>query len=618
MPSTESKYSKILFKPGFHKESTKYGEEGNWYDGDHVRFRTGRPENIRGWNKLYDTALKGIARDLLAWSNNNTQKLIGVGTNERLSVLYNGYNYDVTPITSIVSAVGSFSTSAGSSLIAVSITNNGVSVNDWIYFTSASINGFGTSHDFAASSFGGPTFQVVSTSGLNVFYISVLNGATSTESNMGTASVNFLLPTQQTVNIQGTGYGAGPYNAGVSTTGGRAWSRAASTSNIVFLANQWSLDNWGEDLIAVRRGGPLIHWQANASTVPVRASVVAGSPSEINYVVVSPNDRHVIALGTNEYGTGTFSPMLVRWSDQNDYRNWVPSVSSTSGEFRLVEGTRIVGGLRARNTIQVWTDKALYSMQFVGSPYTFNITQLGSQCGLVGPHAAITVDSGTYWMSDNNFYVFNGRVQRLDCSIRRDIFDNFNHSQADKVYAGSNDEFNEIIWLIPGNNSQEPSRYVIYNVLEQHWVYGSTFYTTFEDADVFDNTITTGISPTDNRSYIFNNEPVSVYTGDGEPIHSYLESAEFDIDDGDNIMFIDRIVPDFTLKNGTIDFYVNVRLYPAASVTTKGPYNIASDTGKLDFRARGRQASFLVSTSDSNLSWRMGNIRMAIRPDGFR
>lgn len=620
MPSSRSRFTSLNFKPGFHRESTKYSEEGKWYDGDRVRFREGKPENLRGYQKKYSTPLAGTARAIKSWANNNTEKLLSSGTEQKLYLLYNGYNYDISPIVSTVSIEagvnGNFNTSVGSGRIDVSLTNHGVSVNDWLFFTSASINGFAGATDFAASSFGGPTFQVVAKADLNHFTISVASVAASTESNMGSATLNYLPATEQTNNIQGLGYGAGVYNAGASTTGQRAWNQAATASNIIFLANQWSMDNWGEDLLAVRRGDTLFHWDADASIAPVRASVVGTAPSQINSIVVSPNDRHVLALGTNEYATSVFNPLLVRWSDQEDYSNWTPSISTTSGEFKLTEGTEIVGGIRSRNIIHAWTDKALYGIQYVGSPFIFSLAQLGSNCGLIGPHAAVAVDGVAYWMSDNNFYAFNGRVQRLDCTVRRYLYDSFNMTQKDKVYAGVNSEFHEVIWLYPSEGAMEPDSYVIYNTQENHWVFGTGVFATFEDANVFDNTITTGVLSS--ATYLIDNEPVSVFTGDGQALPSYLESAEFDIEDGDQMMFMDKVIPDFTLEHGSLQFTINTQEYPNSLPVTKGPYTIGSGTTKINFRSRGRQASIKVSTADSGVSWRWGSMRLAIQPDGGR
>jgi len=628
MPSTTSKLEKLNFKPGFHRESTQYSEEGKWFDGDRVRFREGKPENLRGYQKFIDNSFIGIARDLLAWTNNNTEKLLGFGTESKLYVVYNDFPYDVTPIVSTVSigdlgTGGSFNTAAGSPLIEVSSNNNGRAVGDFVEFSNTSINGFGTDGlDFSASSFGGPTFEVVSVQGLNNFFISVTSVATSTETDQGSGVAFFLLASGKSNPIQGLGYGAGVYNAGASATGERAWNSPAESSNIVFLGTQWSLDNFGEDLLAARAGGQLIHWDATASLTPVRASIVPTSPEQINSIVISPNDRHVIALGTEEFATSVFNPLLVRWSDQESFSNWTPSVSSTSGELQLIDGTRIIGGVRGRNAILIYTDNALYTLQYVGPPFIFRLAQVGTNCGLIGPHAAIDVGGRTFWMGDTDFYVFDGSVKKLDCTVRRFLYDDFNMTQKSKVFAGLNSEFHEVIWLYPKEGSNEPNSYVIYNYMENTWVYGSNFYTTYIDDSIFLNTVATGAVSgtvsTTNPQYLWFNEPTSVFSGDGQALSSFIESADFDMGDGDDIMFIDRIIPDYDINQGTIKFSLNVKDFPSDPTTEVGPFDITNQTRKIDMRARGRQANVRVSTSDINTSWKWGSVRIAMQPAGKR
>jgi hypothetical protein len=314
-----------------------------------------------------------------------------------------------------------------------------------------------------------------------------------------------------------------------------------------------------------------------------------------------------------------FNPLLVRWSDQEDYTNWTPSISSTSGEIKLIDGTKIVGGIRSRNVIHVWTDKSLYGMQYIGPPYIFNQSQLGANCGLIGPHAAVAVDGLAFWMSQNNFFAFNGgRVEKLDCSVRRYVFDDLNYGQSDKIYCGYNSEFNEVIWLYPSETALEPDRYVVYNTQEQHWVFGTSFYGTFEDKSIFDNTLATGATPVSASSYIWDNEPVSVYTGNGSALTSYLESADFDIETGSNIMFIDKLIPNFTINEGVVNFSMHTRMYPDGPLTEKGPYPINGSTQKVDMRARARQLNVRVSTSHLGTYWRWGSLRLAIQKDGAR
>ena len=627
MSSTISKLSKLNLKPGFHRESTQYSEEGRWFDGDRVRFREGKPENLRGYNKFIledERTLDGIGRDLITWSNNNSEKLLSVGTEKKLYIVDGSFPYDVTPIVSTVTigndcTTGSFSTVSGDSLVFVSLTNNTTSIGDYIEFTSASTNGFSQGTNFAASAFGGPVLEVVSVAGANNFAVSVKFASNATQSGPGQGTAHFLLATGSNDSIQGTGYGAGPYLAGTSLTGARAWSTPASVTNIVFSGSQWSLDTFGEDLLAVKKGFQLSHWDADASVTPERAVIIPASPAKINSIVVSPNDRHVVALGANEFSSNDFNPMLIRWADQQDFGNWTPSINSTSGELIVVDGTEIVSGIRTRNSILIWTDNALYGMQFVGPPFIFNIQQLGSNCGLIGPHASVAVDSAAFWMSDDNFYVFDGSVRKLDCTIRRHLYDNFNNTQKDKVYCATNSEFHEIVWLYPTEESSEPDAYVLFNYVENTWVYGSNFFTTYADDSVFDNTITTGRVSVSAETRIWNNEPEDIFNGDGEALTSFLESADFDLEDGGDIMFLSRIIPDITFGAGTnLNFSINLKDFPADAASEKGPYTLNSSTKKVDLRARGRQANVRVSTSDLNSEWRWGNLRIALQPDGKR
>lgn len=628
MSSTTSRLSKLNLKPGFHRESTQYSEEGRWFDGDRVRFREGKPENLRGYSKFTlddDRTLEGIGRDLLTWSRNNSEKLLAVGTEKKLYIVDGSFPYDVTPIVTVVSignsgTQGNLSTVSGQNRIYVSITNNNVSVGDFVEFTSTSTNGFSQGTDFAVTAFGGPVYEVVNVSGVNNFSVSVNYSSNATQAGPGQATAHFLLATGSNDSIQGTGYGAGNYLAsGTSITSARAWNEAASTSNIIFAATQWSLDTFGEDLLGVRRGNKLCHWDADASVTPVRANIISGSPNQINSIVVSPNDRHVIALGTNEYATGTFNPMLIRWADQLNFNNWTPAITNTAGELVVVDGTEIIAGIRTRSSILIWTDNALYGLQFVGPPFTFSIQQLGSNCGLISQHAAVAVDSASFWMSNDNFYVFDGTVRKLDCTVRRHLYDNFNMTQKGKVFCATNSEFHEIIWLYPSENSSEPDSYIIYNYEENTWVYGSSFYTTFSDDHVFDNTITTGRVSASDDTRIWNNEPEDIFTGDGKALTSFLESADFDLQDGADIMFVNRVIPDLTFGSGTnLTFTINLKDYPADSTTQKGPYTLNSGIKKVDLRARGRQANVRVSTSDLGAEWRWGNVRVALQPDGKR
>ncbi len=611
MASSQGRLTNLKFIPGFHRESTQYSETGKWFDGNRVRFRDGKPENMRGYTKAVTESYTGIARDLLTWSDNDTKKFMAFGTEKYLYAVQSSELYDVTPFVSAITLTSVMNTQINSPLVSISITNHGVSVNDRIFITSAT--SIGNSGILLSGE-----FSVVAVDSLNSFTISATTSAAATYANGGTADLKFILPNENTIPVQGTGYGAGVYNAGTSTTGERAWNRPAAAGAITFLNAQWTLDNWGEDLLACRRGGRIFDLNIDASVTPERAVVISASPTVTNYIKVSPNDRHLIAFGSTEFGTGNFNPMLVRWSDQENYDNWTPSISSTAGEVVLTGGTEIMGAVRSRNGIHIWTDDAMFVQSFVGPPFIFNFQNVGTNCGLIGPHAAIDVDGISYWMGNNNFYAFDGRVRELDCTVRRHLFDSFNMTNKDKVYAGVNSEFREIIWLYPSENSQEPDSYIIYNTYEDHWVFGTSFYSTFADRNIFDNTIATGrVSATANR-FVYNNEPDDIYTGDGVTLSSFIESGSFDIEDGDKILFVDRIIPDYKFtNNANIQFSIDFKEYPNGNTITKGPFTINGSTNKIDLRGRGRQAEVRVS-ANADGSWRWGKVRANIQPDGER
>ena len=308
--------------------------------------------------------------------------------------------------------------------------------------------------------------------------------------------------------------------------------------------------------------------------------------------------------------------MLVRWSDQDDRTQWNPTADTTSGEVVLTDGTKIVGAVRARNAINIWTDNSLWLMQFTGDNFVFRFQQVGTNCGLIGPHAAIDYNGVTYWMGYDNFYRNAGSVEVLPCTVRRFIFDDINTTYYDKVYCGINSEFREIIWLYASTGQTECDKYVIFNPEENYWVYGEMIFTTFTDRSVFGNTITTGVTASGNN--IYNNEPPDVFTGSGETLTSFVESGTFDVDDGNAIMFMNKIVPDYDLSGGQIKMKLVTKKYPESTEEITKTFDIFNNTQKIDIRSRGRQAKIRVSCESNNASWRWGSVRIALQGDGER
>ena len=616
--------SKIKLKQGLHRESTQYEEEGKWYDGNHIRFRSGKPENMRGYETKVSTAFDGSARDLLTYQSANNKKRAVFGTPDKLYAHDGDLITDITPIVTAVTLANVFGTSSGSTRVCCSDTSHNQKVGNYVYFTSTAT--------FNAVSLSTNVYPIVSVDSTNVFTISVTDAANATGSDVGSATFNYLLPTGNSIATGGTGYGAAAFQATVCASQTRAWNQAASAdaTDIVFDISQWSLDNWGDDVVANRNGGNIYYFDSDASTVPIRATSITTSPISVNSIVVSPNDRHLICLGANSYSptatvSGTFDPMLVRWSDQDDRTNWVPSVSSTSGEVVLTDGTKIIGGLRSRNAIHIWTDNAMWTMQFTGPPFTFRFTPVGTNCGMIAPHAAVDYNGISYWMGYDNFYKYDGQVRVLDCTVRRFIFDRLNTKYKAKVYTGVNSEFKEIIWLYASDESNvtECDSYVIFSPENNYWTYGTGVFTTFADKEVFGNTITTGVSinadgSSTGNNKLFNNEPADYYTENNRTITSFVESADFDIEDGNQILFMNKLIPDFDLNTGKLRVKVITKKYPESGEEITKEFDVTQETDKINFRARGRQAKIRVSCSSQGSSWQWGSVRLGFQGDGQR
>ena len=614
-----TKLAKFELKQGLHRESTQYEEEGKWYDGNHIRFRAGKPENMRGYETKVSATFVGNARDLITYKSADSKKRAVFGTPDRLYEHDGDRIVDITPlVTTATTLTNCFGTSSGSTRVCCSTTAmNSRGVGDYVAFTSSAA--------FNNVSLQGNTYPIVSVISTQVFTISVTDAANATASDTGSATFNYLIPTGNSIAVGGTGYGAAPYQATVCASDTRAWNQEASAdaTNIVFDITQWSLDNWGDDVVANRSGSNIYYFDSDASTVPIRATSITTSPVSVNSIVVSPNDRHLIALGANQYEasatvSGTFNPMLVRWSDQDDRTNWVPSLTTTSGEVVLTDGTKIIGAVRSRTAINIWTDNALWLMQFSGPPFTFKFTQAGTNCGLIAQHAAVDYNGVTYWMGFDNFYKYDGSVRALDCTVRKYIFDRLNTKYQDKVFTGINSEFKEIIWLYASDESgvTDCDSYVIYSPENNYWTYGTGIFTTFADQQVFGNTITTGVSS--NASRLYNNEPPDYFTANNNPITSFVESADFDIEDGDKILYMNKLIPDFDLSTGKLKVKIITKTYPESSESTTKEFEITQQTDKVNFRARGRQAKIRVSCSSQNASWQWGAVRIAVQPDGER
>jgi hypothetical protein len=589
-------------RPGFNRENTRYAEKGHWYDGDHVRFRDGTPQNIRGYERR-GGVFDGTPRDLTTWVDFDDSRLIGFGTEKKLYIYEGGLNYDVTPIVSVVTVTDVLNTTAGSTRIVVSATGIGIADGNYVAFTSqtATVGGNILLDNIGVS-------YLVSTIDATSFAVDVTTTAAATSASAGgDVTLHRLLPAGTSITQPGFGWSAGTY--GLSTYG-----TPRTTSNITIQIRQWSMENWGEDLLACPRRGRIYHWDATGGT-GTRAVLVTASPTINNQILVTPDSQFAISLGcTNE--VGDYDPLLVRWSSQEDFNDWTASATNTAGSNPIGTGSRIIGGMHSRQAVMIWTDTATHTMQYVGAPFVFRFRHIGDATGLIGPHAAAEFNGIPFWMGDSNFFMWDGgAVRTLDCTVRRYVYDDLNTIEADKIFGGINSEFNEITWLYPSASSAECDRYVSYNPLENYWVYGTGKFTVWNDRGIYDNVITGG-----SDSYLYNNEPAGLYTADGDPMTSYIESAAFEIEDGNKMMLIRRMVPDVSISSGgAVSFTMTTKRYPQATEeVVKGPYQIQPGTQKIDFRARGRQARIRLETSVGGTDWKYGSLRLQIQPDGER
>ena len=596
MSNTDGKLIEIEFQPGLHRQGTPYAEKRSWVDCDRVRWRQGRPEAMRGRTRLTTASFIGTSRAILPWIQNNGEDDLALGTEAKLYVVQGGALYDVTPTRTSVSVSGALNTTSGATSVICSSAAHGLTTGDYVVFTSQTVtvggNIYLTGTQYPVSVVDADSF---------LFVASVTAAATSV--NAGNVNMDFLLPTGTSINIGGLGYGAGNYNSGTYNT---------PRTGVTLFMRRWAFDTWGEDLLANPTGGRIYTWNASIGT-STRATIIAPAVSLCDFIVVSPEARHLVMFGCNDTA-GVYQGGLIRWSSSENYADIVASAGNTAGSLFVTGSSRMIGALRGKGTIVFWTDNGVHSLQYRAPPIVFSSFKLGDGCGLIGPHAAIESEGTIYWMAHDNFYVYDGRVSIMDCPLQRDIFNDLNIVQKEKVYAGTNDEFGEIIWLYPAASANECTRYVIFNKTEKTWYWGSTSATTWIDSNYHDSVLT-GLT----NGYVYYEDQPSVYTDDGAAYESYVSSGAFTLADGDEVLFIDKIVPDFVFINdGVVDLQLTTRKYLTDSATIKGPFRVSAGTRRISMRARGMHHTFRAASSTLNSGWRMGKLRFNVFPDGKR
>ncbi len=626
---------RILFRSGVSRENTRYASEslgggGNiqvanaaagWYDCDKVRFRSGTPEKIGGWVRTSGSTFLGVCRSLWNWITLGGNNLIGVGTNLKFYISQGGEYYDVTPLRDTETLIDPFTTTAGSPIVEVDDAAGGYLDGDFVTFSGATaVGGLTLNGEYQI------TYNVGSS-----YTITASSNASSTATGGGTVTAAYQINVGPAFESPLVGWGAGGWGLG-------AWGVGVTSPDSLRL---WSQSNFGEDLIFCPRGGGLYYWNAASGVSSNRGQNIttlmgaSDCPIKANFVLVSDISRFVFAFGANEIAQSTLDPLLIRWSDQENFLDWTPSATTQAGSLRLSLGSSIVTALQSRQEVLVWTDTAVYSLQYQGAPIVWGAQIVGDNISIAGPNATAIASGVTYWMGLDKFYKYDGRTQTLRCDLRQYVFDDINQLQMEQVCCGTNEGFNEVWWFYCSANSVQIDKYVVYNYAEDIWYYGEMGRTAWLDSGLQSGPIA--------ATYVNNlvNHEVGNDDGSGDmpvPIPAFISSAEFDLDDGHNFAFVWRVLPDITFRGSTngSNPTATMTLLPlknsgsgitnpasvggsnSAGITRTAVLPIEEFTGQVFTRVRGRQLAMRVESTNLGVAWQMGAFRLDLRPDGRR
>ena len=611
---------KLLLKAGVNRENTRYTSEGGWYECDKIRFRQGTPEKIGGWQRISASTFQGICRSLWNWVTLGSQNLIGVGTNLKFYIENGGQYNDITPLRATVTLTNPFETVSGSPIVTVTDTAGGYKDGDFVTFSGAT--------DVGGLTLNGE-FEITFTEAVNEYAITAAANATSSATGGGTVTAEYQINVGTGFAVPVTGWGAAEWGFGT-------WGVGETSIESIRL---WSQSNFGEDLIFGPRGGAIYYWEAGAglSSRAVELSTLPGAsgvPTTQNFLEISDINRFVFAFGANEFGTSIVNPMLVRWSDQGSAINWTPSSTAQAGFLTLSRGSEIVTSKQARQEVLVWTDSALYAMQYVGAPVVWSAQLVGDNISIAGQNAVAYSNGVAYWMGKDKFYKYDGRTQPLRCDLRKFIFDDFNTQQYDQIVSGTNESYHEIWWFYCSAGQTVSDRYVVYNYLEDVWYYGTMSRTAWLDSGLRDSPL----AATYDSNLVNHEQGVDDNAGEETlPIHAFVSSAEFDLEDGHQFAFIWRVLPDIRFDGSTAGSpSATLTLLPLAN-SGSGYNNPASEggsntraitrtavlpveeyTGQIYTRVRGRQLAMKVESTEAGVTWQLGAPRIDMRSDGRR
>jgi|TARA_R100000149_G_C5878105_1_gene142258 hypothetical protein len=614
MPLTQ-----LNFLPGLDTENTETGAEGRWTDCDKIRFRKGLPQKIGGWAKYSTDFYIGRPASLTSWISLDGTRYQSFAGDRKAYVYRSGTTADVTPIRQSNTLSNVFSTVNLSSNVVITHTSHGAALGSFITISNVSANVGGITTSELENE-----FEIVEVNNNDAYTISTPGTANATVNDSSNADISYQLNVGPTIQTFGYGWSAGAWNDSV-------WGEPRTTSEVNLDMRQWSLNNWGEDLILTVRDGSTFEWDESVGMSNNRCTLIANAPTASSLSVVSTDTRHLICMGT-ETTIGDFTTqdkMFIRWSDQENYDFWSPNATNSAGSQRIAGGSEIRTAKPAKGTILVWTDTTLHSMSFIGPPFIFGFRQLGNDCGAVGLNSAIVVDDIAYWMSDGQFFRFAGAVQEIPCPVLNHVFDNINKTQYAQVYAGQTSEFSEVIWYYCSATSDFIDKYVIYNYLENSWYFGNLSRSTYLDDGVELNPLATEYFPnstansyttiyglTPGRSLIYRHE--DGVDADGSAITSFIESGDGDIADGEEFSFINKVIPDFKNQVGNAKITLQTRDYPNSSRVSGEEITVSNTTPFYNTRTRGRQSSIKIESDELGSNWRFGTLRIQIRPDGKR
>lgn len=614
--------TKLQIRPGINREVTPYSNEGGWIDCNKVRFRNGFPETIGGWVKRSNSQFLGVCRALINWTTLTGSNLLGMGTNLKYYINRNGSLFDITPIRLTTSAGDvTFSATDGSNELEVSHTSHGASKNDFVTFSDAVSLGGQVTADILNTE-----HQITKIVDGNTYHIALPVAADAADSGNGGAGVigEYQINTGLATSFRGDGWGAGPWGSG-------GWGEPADSSIPGEQLRLWSHTNFGQNLIINPRGGGLYYWDAALGFSSRAASVqtISGAdevPVQCNIVRLSEQDRHVIAFGCTPLFGGDLDPLLIRFSSQENFLDWSPKPTNTAGDLRISSGNEIFAAVQTSQQMLVLTDTSAHVLQFIGPPFTFGIREVASGLSVAGPNCAISANDTVFWMGLGEFYLYDGVVRELPCSVKEYVFDQtFNKQRRDMVFAAHNSSFSEVWWFYPCTISGDCTRYVVYNYEQEIWYYGTLGRTSWIDRGTSLNPIAAGL---DGYLYVHEQGVSDGSQNPALPISAHIQSSAVALEEGERFVFLTRLLPDLTFRGSSDDPLVTMTMkaqnFPGSDFFNPQPSGVEREvsvpverfTNQTFIRLRGRAVSLRVESNKRGTAWRLGTPRVSLRTDG--